>query len=65
MVAANLGQILALVGFVLLLLNRVGARRGLGHRPGGEARSLKWQRALDLAACGFMAAGLLLMWAMK
>jgi hypothetical protein len=56
---------LALLGFVLLLLNRVGTRRGLRQRPVGEVRSLKWRRGLDLAACGLIVAGLLIMGAMK
>ena len=66
MVAANLGQILALVGFVLLLLNRLGGRRPPSrHTPVGHPGAVRWRRWGDRAACGLILAGLVVMWAKR
>ncbi|MDP3183593.1 MAG: hypothetical protein Q8M54_12375 [Desulfobaccales bacterium] len=61
MTTANLGQVLALVGFCLLILSRIGLRRSPRQRQAGTTTSLRWQRWGDITACGLIVAGLLFM----
>ena len=59
----KLGEILALVGMGVLLLNNMGRRR---VRQGGASRSLaKWVGWGDFLAFGIILAGLVVMYLQK
>jgi hypothetical protein len=60
----KLGQILALVGLVLMVLGSMGRRRGRRQPPGAAALG-RWQRWGDYLGLALIAAGLLIMWAQK
>jgi hypothetical protein len=62
---ANLGQVLALVGFCLLILSRIGLRQSPRQRQAGATSSLRWRRWGDITACGLIVAGLLFMGASR
>jgi len=61
----KLGQILALLGLVLLVLGGLGRQRGRRRRQPPAAGFARWQRFSDLTALGLILAGLLLMWSQK
>lgn len=63
--AVKLGQILALLGLVLLVLGNLGRRRSRRGRQPPVAGFARWQRLSDLTALGLILAGLLLMWSQK
>jgi cytochrome b561 len=63
MATGNFGQILALLGLVLLLVNSWGRQRSR-RRPPAPGVS-RWQRFSAFAAYALILMGLLLMWAQK
>jgi hypothetical protein len=65
MVALQTGEIIALAGMVVLLLNKMGRRRvrtGKVPARGGLARMLPWG---DYLALGLIAAGLVVIYIQK
>ena len=64
---ANLksGELLALVGFLLLLVNNLGLRRPLKARRPTKGLPLFWLRWGDLVVFLVILAGLTLMWTQK
>jgi len=60
----GLGQILALVGLIVLLLTGAGRQQSRRQRRPPSTRFLQWQRWGTYAALALLLAGLLLMtWA--
>ncbi len=64
MATIKLGQIIALLGLILLVLSGFSRPRGRRAREAAGG-SPWWRRGLDLAALGLIVAGLLIMWAQK
>ena len=65
MSAVEFGQILALVGMVLLLGSGLGRQRARKLGKLAEPGFLRQQRWLQAGAYGLILAGLLLMWVKK
>ncbi|MEW6386446.1 MAG: hypothetical protein AB1491_02885 [Thermodesulfobacteriota bacterium] len=61
----NLGEILALVGLVLLLFTGLGRQRQRKLQQSPSPGFLLWQRWGGIAAYACLVLGLLLMWAQK
>jgi hypothetical protein len=60
------GEILALVGMVVLLLGKIGGRRPRPGQPTGGVRGLaKWLAWSDFVAFGLILAGLVVMYLQK
>jgi hypothetical protein len=61
----NIGELLAIAGFIIFLVNSLGRSRQ--RRTGQPARGAGglWLRWGDFAAFGLILAGLLLMWSQK
>jgi murein DD-endopeptidase MepM/ murein hydrolase activator NlpD len=65
LVSVEIGQILALVGMVLLVLGSHLRQRGRKQGKLGTPEFLRQQRWLNGVALGLVLVGLLLMWAKK
>lgn len=65
MATVEIGQILALVGMVVLILSGLGRQRARKEGKHADPAFLKQQRWLHGAAYGLILVGLLLMWAKK
>ena len=65
MSVVEIGQILALVGMVVLILSGMGRQRARKQGKQAAPAFLKQQRWLHGAAYGLILVGLLLMWVKK
>lgn len=65
MTVVEIGQILALVGMVLLLAGGLGRQRARKQGKLRDPAFQKQQRWLQFAAFGLILAGLVLMWARR
>jgi hypothetical protein len=63
--AVELGQVLALVGMVVLLLTGMSRRRARKLRQASTPKFIREQRWMYGAAYGLILVGLMLMWAKK
>jgi hypothetical protein len=61
----NFGQILALVGLALVLLNNLGRQRGRKRAPQADTAVSRWQRWSPLAAYVLILVGIMWMLTVK